>query len=388
LQIANSVDALVIGAGPAGLATSRELSARGVSHLVLERGDRVGHTWSNLYDSLVLHTARRLSTLPGMPYPRGTPLFPPRHAFVTYLERYADRFRVPLETNADVETVRRAGDGWIARTSRGAEFSSRALVVATGIVANPYVAAIRDRERFSGRVIHSVEYRRPDGFTGQRVLVVGAGNSAGEIATELARAGASVTLAVRTGARIVPREIAGIPIQYLALVAATLPRSAQAVITDLIARASALARGPAPIPPPPPSSCPHIPLIGLHLADALRAGAIRLARGIDAFTDRGVRFDDHSEAPFDAVILATGYKAALQMLEKSVRLDACGFARRVDRVVSADDPTLYFVGHTYDLRGAIFNICRDAPRAAEGITRSIAGRSRTSTETQPRSNGR
>jgi hypothetical protein len=82
--------------------------------------------------------------------------------------------------------------------------------------------------------------------------------------------------------------------------------------------------------------------------------------------------------------LATGYKAALSMLDGVVGLDDCGFARRRDRVTSVDDPTLYFVGHTYDLRGALFNIGRDARRAAKRLTAALAERSRTSTETPPR----
>jgi cation diffusion facilitator CzcD-associated flavoprotein CzcO len=174
--------ALVIGAGPAGLATSAALARAGVSHRVIERGSAVGHTWENLYDSLTLHTAKRFSALPGLPFPTSTPTFPTRRDFLDYLARYADTFRVPLETRADVTAVARAADGWIVRTAAGAQMRARALVIATGIVANPYEPAIPDRDRFRGRVLHSASYRRPDAFVGQRVLVVGAGNSAGEIA--------------------------------------------------------------------------------------------------------------------------------------------------------------------------------------------------------------
>ncbi len=79
-----TVDAVVIGAGPAGLATSRELGRRGVAHVVLERGDRIGYTWANLYDSLVLHTGKHMSALPGLRFPESTPLFPTRRDFVEY----------------------------------------------------------------------------------------------------------------------------------------------------------------------------------------------------------------------------------------------------------------------------------------------------------------
>src|SRR2546428_3383970 len=231
-------DAIVIGAGPAGLATSAALSRERVQHVVLERGEQLGQTWANLYDSLVLHTAKGLSALPGLRFSRATPLFPSREDFLSYLHRYADRFQLPVETRADVANLSRANGTWTARTTAGVLVEARSVVVATGIVSNPYVPEIPGRQLFGGRVLHSVEYRRPDGFTGRRVLVVGAGNSAGEISVELARAGADVTLAVRTGAFVVPREIAGIPIQYLGVALAPLPRSAQRMAGLMMGRLS------------------------------------------------------------------------------------------------------------------------------------------------------
>src|SRR5688572_645466 len=199
--------AVVIGAGPAGLATSRELRRHGIDHVVLERGDSLGHTWANLYASLVLHTGKHLSSLPGLPFPRTTRLFPSRHDFLHYLHEYARRFDLPLRTSAAVVTVERAGEHWRVRTQEGAELTAPVVVMATGIVSNPFTAPIPGRARFAGRILHSVDYRRPDAHVGRRVLVIGAGNSAGEIAAELAAAGAQVTVAVRSGARVVPRDL-------------------------------------------------------------------------------------------------------------------------------------------------------------------------------------
>lgn len=352
--------AIVVGAGPAGLAASRELARAGVDHVVLERGARVGHTWEQLYDGLVLHTGKHLSSLPGLPYPASVPLFPTRRDFLDYLVRYADTFRLPVRTNTDVVSLRRNGDSWVARTSDGDDLRARAIVMATGIVSNPQTPRITGLDRFGGTVMHSVEYRRPERFAGRRVLVVGAGNSAGEIAVEIANAGARVTIAVRSGARVVPRELLGVPIQYIAAALIRLPARMQRGISELVARASELARGPAVLPRPPQTSCSGIPLIGFHLVDAIRAGAIAVRGGIAHFTAGGARFADGSAEPFDAVILATGYKPALAALGDQIRVDECGFARRRGRVTSSDQSGLYFVGHNYDLRGAIRNIAIDA----------------------------
>ncbi len=113
-----------------------------------------------------------------------------------------------------------------------------------------------------------------------------------------------------------------------------------------------------------------MPLIGLDLANALRAGTIQLRGSIAAFTGSGVRFHDGPDAPFDAVILATGYRAAVGMLGPRIRVDACGFARRRDRVASGDERDLYFVGHNYGIQGALYNIARDARLVARHLKTS------------------
>ena len=363
------MDVLVVGAGPAGLATSRELTRAGVAHLVCERGDRIADAWHNLYDGLVLHTGKHLSALPGMPFPRSTPLFPTRQQFLDYLHRYAEAFRLPVSTSTEIASLERDGGAWLARAAAGTTIRARAVVIATGILSNPHTPEIPNASRFRGRLMHSVEYRRPEEFERRKVLVVGAGNSAGEISVELARGGAQVTVAVRTGARVVPRDVLGVPIQYLAAALSRLPRPAQRQIADWIARAGELARGPAVLPRPDDGECPDVPLIGFHLVDAIRAGAVRLRGAIAGLTPDGARFADGSEDAFDTVMLATGYRAAISAFHNVVRQDDCGFGLRRNRVVSVDQPDLYFVGHNYDVRGGLRNIALDATQAAKMISR-------------------
>jgi cation diffusion facilitator CzcD-associated flavoprotein CzcO len=358
---------VVIGAGPAGLATSAMLMRRGVSHRVLERGDAVGHTWAHLYDGLVLHTSKELSSLPGLGFSKSVPRFPSRREFVDYLRRYADALALPIETGITVTDVARDGDSWVVTTNNADVIQTRSLVVATGIVANPYEPRFAGRETYRGRVLHAVQYQRADPFTGQRVVVVGAGNSSGDIAVELARAGARVTLSVRSGATVVPREIAGVPIQYLSLVVGALPPGAQRLATRFVAWSSSKLRGRPVLPPAPPSMCPRVPIVGFHLADAIASGAIELRAGLAAFTLDGVRFEDGAEVNCDVVILATGYRAALGVLAPLIQLDSCGFAQRRDRVRSSNQPDLYFVGHNYGIRGGLFNIGRDARLVARLI---------------------
>jgi len=362
------VDVLVVGGGPAGLATSQQLSQHRVPHRVLERGDDVGYTWANLYDSLTLHTGKHMSGLPGMPLPRSAPLFVPRQQFVDYLRRYARAFDLPVDTGRDVERMTRTDGTWTVSTSRGV-LAARAVVVATGIVANPKTPSLPGRDRFAGRIAHSVAYRRPDGYAGRRVLVVGVGNSGAEIASEIARAGANVTVAVRSGANVVPLTLLGLPIQYVAYWVRKLPRRVQEVAVALVRLLTELRRGKPVLPRPAYGPLDEIPIIGFHLVDAIAQGLIDLRVGIAELTSEGERFTDGTAGQFDEIILATGFGAALGPLGGLVHVDAKGFARRRDRVVSVDQPGLYVVGHNYDATGGLYNISRDARLAA----RLIAG---------------
>jgi indole-3-pyruvate monooxygenase len=357
---------LVIGAGPAGLATSAELRRAGVEHAVLERGSQPGHVWANLYDSLTLHTGKHLSALPGMPFPRTTPLFPTRQHFLDYLHEYAAKLAAPIEAARPVTALERANGGWMAHTPAGT-VRAGAVVMATGIVSNPRIPDLPGRDMYHGRVMHSSAYRRPTGFEGHSVLVVGVGNSGGEIGTELARHGAHVTIAVRSGANVVPLTLFGIPIQYFAFYLRKLPRPVARRISAAVGAITELRRGRPVLPKPPYGPLDAIPLIGFHLVDAIREGLIEVRGGLQRLTPSGARFADGVEEPFDDVVLATGFTPALASLGGLVRTDDKGFALRSDRVTSADQPNLYFVGHNYDASGGLYNIGVDASLVAKRL---------------------
>jgi putative flavoprotein involved in K+ transport len=355
---------------------------------VLERGESIAHTWTRLYDGLVLHTGKHLSALPGLRFPASTPLFPTRMDFLEYLDRYSSTFQLPVTCGADVISVRRDDDRWSVALGDGRSLTTGAVVIATGIVSTPHVPEFPHRARFTGRVIHSVEYRRPQPFAGERVLVVGAGNSSGEISAELADAGAHVTVSIRSGARVVPRQIFGIPIQYVGAALRHVPQRWLARVMSVTGGLAKWIRGAPALPPAVDSPCSTVPLIGFHLVDGVKSGRIQLATAVSEFTPDGMRFLDGSEQRFDSVILATGYRATLDMLGPEIARDRCGFANRRDRVVSADAPGLYFVGHNFDVAGALRNIAQDAQIAARFIAAQLNGSGRRHTETPQRRNER
>jgi thioredoxin reductase len=364
---------VVVGAGPAGLDTARELRRLGFEPRLLERGSELGHTWANLYDSLTLHTGKHMSTLPGLGFGRGTPLFPRRGDFLDYLRRYARTFGLSPETDTPVlrAVAPTGGEPWRLHTPVGV-VEADAVVFATGIVSNPVTPELPGREWFLGRVIHSVDYRRPEPFEGRRVLVVGVGNSGGEISAELAEVAVDVAVSVRSGANVVPLTLAGIPIQYIGKFIWNLPRPARMRIIDLIRRGTEARRGPPVLRPLGwEEEPPRIPLIGFHLDDAIRSGRVRVLPEIASLEGDSVRFSDGAVEPFDDVILATGYRAALRPLEGLVRTGPRGFALRTDRVTSADCPRLFFVGHNYDVSGGLWNIRTDARIAARAVGEAL-----------------
>ncbi len=181
---------------------------------------------------------------------------------------------------------------------------------------------------------------------------------------------------VRSGAHVVPLSIAGVPIQYLSSVVRKLPRSAQEFVVRQVGKITERRRGAPVLPRPAHSPLDSIPVIGFHLVDAIREGLATLQLGgIARLTADGATFTDGTSAPFDAIILATGFEPALGMLGSLVTRDARGFASRRDRVTSADQPGLYFVGHNYDATGGIANIARDS-RAGGGAHLRLPGRGR------------
>ena len=308
--VTERVHVVVVGGGPAGLATSQQLRQHGVPHRVLERGDTVGYTWANLYESLTLHTGKHMSSLPGMAFPRSAPLFVSRQDFLEYLRSYAARFELAIETGCEVHRITPTDGTWTVSTNRGV-LAADCVVVATGIVANPKAPHFPGQEQFAGRLAHSVAYRRPDGYVGRRVLVVGVGNSGAEIGSEIARAGGEVTVAVRSGANVVPLTLAGVPIQYVSFWVRKLPRRVQEWAVALVRLFTQLRRGKPVLPRPTHSPLDAIPVIGFHLVDAIAQGLIEVRRGVAELTADGARFTDGTTGQFDDIILATGFTAAL-----------------------------------------------------------------------------
>jgi putative flavoprotein involved in K+ transport len=204
----NLIDTLVIGAGQSGLAAARALRSHGITPVVLEAGEAPTGSWPKYYDSLTLFSPARYSALPGMPIPGDPDRYPHRDEVVAYLTAYAERLDADIRTGHHVRALDYRDGVFTARLADGRALAARTVVAATGGFANPYRPALPGLDTFTGAKLHASEYTRPEPFAGQRVLVVGGGNTAVQIAVELATL-ANTTITTRTRLRFAPQRPLG-----------------------------------------------------------------------------------------------------------------------------------------------------------------------------------
>jgi cation diffusion facilitator CzcD-associated flavoprotein CzcO len=370
IPLARSCDAVIIGAGPAGLATAAALSARGLSASILEKSDRVGPVWRRHYDRLHLHTDRARSGLPGLPIPKAYGRYPSRAHVVEYLEAYATEFALKPVFNAPVHAVRRDGRTWRAEAGENSR-SAPIVVVATGLANYPYSPTWPGIEQFRGPILHSSRYRNPGPFAGQRVLVVGYGNSGGEIALNLAEAEVDVALSVRSPVNVIPRELFGLPILAWGLTGRLFPSRLADTINAPLLR---FAIGPIEklglkrSPKGPLQSIKEdgrVPLIDIGTLDAIRDGKIMLRGDVASFARESVVFKQSPGERFDAIILATGFRPDLRALLPDAKdvLNATG-APLVSGQATAE-PGLFFCGAIPSALGQLRQIGIEAQRIAD-----------------------
>jgi putative flavoprotein involved in K+ transport len=309
-------DTIIIGAGQAGLATGYHLQRAGLRFLILEAGDEPGGSWPHFYDSLSLNSTARYSSLPGLPFPGQPDRYPRRDEAVTYLRSYAAHFALPIVTRARVVKVERLGRFFRVITADKGCYRARTIVAATGFFDQPNMPSLPGQAQYRGQVLHAANYRRPEPFRQQRVVVVGGGNAAVQIGVELAQV-AQVTLATRHPIRYLPQRVLGRDIHFW-LNLSGLDRShwldGQSMpVFDTGTYRTAIAA----------SQPDRRPMF-------------------ERFTTDGLIWSDGRHEKVDVVIFATGYRPHLAYLAELGLLDETGRVRQ-RRGASTTVPGLYSV---------------------------------------------
>ena len=363
---------VIVGAGPAGLAVGACLQRAGRPALILEQSGEVGSSWRRHYDRLHLHTDKAHSALPLLRFPEAAPRYPSRLQVIQYLEDYARQMGLQPRFGQQVIGVSRTGDAWHIRTP-DAVYAAQHVVIATGYNRAPHWPEWPGQSTFRGPILHSSQYRNGTPFRNQKVLVVGFGNSGGEIAIDLCESGAQPSLAVRSPVNIIPRELFGIPVLTIAMLQRRLPPGlADALNAPLLAVTFGDLRG--------YGLCPsrhgplaqiqersRIPLIDIGTIKLIKNGRIAVRPGIERFSQHGVHFTDGTTGEFDTVILATGYRPQLNaFLENATAvLDENG----VPRVRGYPGPIrgLYFCGYNVSATGMLREIGLEAQRISAAV---------------------
>jgi cation diffusion facilitator CzcD-associated flavoprotein CzcO len=373
-------DAIVVGAGPAGLAVAASLKSRGCDAVILEKSGVVGSVWRRHYDRLHLHTDRARSGLPGMAMPRAYGRYPSRAQVVEYLEAYAAKLALKPVYNAEVGAIRRDGGLWRAETMGQGAWRAPAVVVATGWADFPHSPSWPGIKDFLGPIVHSSLYRNPARFAAKRVLVVGYGNTGAEIALDLSEAGIDVTLSVRSPVNIVPRQLLGLPILVFPIAEQWLPPrtadflNAPAIRLAVGSLATAGLRKAAKGPLQTIAEDGRPPLIDIGTLAQIRAGRVKVRGDIVSFTDNRVAFMQSPAEPFDAVILATGFRPDLRplLLDAKDVLTALGAPLISGRATA--EPGLFFCGAIVSPIGQLRQIAIEAVAIAEAIVNAPAAR--------------
>jgi len=378
----------VIGAGSSGIAACQVLAARGLPFDCFEKGSEVGGNWryendngmSSAYRSLHINTSRRLMAYATYPMPDDYPDYPDHFQIARYFDDYVDHFRLreKIQFRTEVKNVVPVDGEWevTVEDPDGGEETHRyrAVLVANGHHWDPRwpEPPFPGADAFEGEQVHVHHYRESDVLAGKRVLVLGIGNSATDIAVEASRIAEKTFLAMRRGAYVMPKYLNGKPTDEAASKLLTMmPLPVQRFV---LARMLGMTAGDMTaygLPQPDHKLLEAHPTVSAELLSRLGHGDIEVKPNIERFAGgRTVRFADGGEEEIDLVVYCTGYRITFPFFDEELVSAADNRLQLYRRVVSVEHPGLYFLGFVQPL-GAIMPI---AEAQAEWIADLLGGR--------------
>jgi len=361
------LDVIVIGAGQAGLAAGHALTQAGLSFQILEASDRAAGSWPHYYDSLTLFSPARYSSLPELPFPGDPERYPLRDEVIAYLENYARYFNFPIVYQARVKQVLRDGKDFVVTTDSGQSYRARSVIAASGPFNQPNIPAFAGFSEFTGTVLHSSAYRRPSDVTGRRVAVVGSGNSAVQIADELAQTH-QVILTARQPPRFIAQRPLGLDLHFW-LTRSGLDKlplgdwfnyQPTAPVLDHGKYRRAFKNG--------QTFASFQTFASVQAFESGQANAhLRYRPMFDRITATGLQWLDQIE-PIDTLILATGFINSPAYLDGLDGLDANRAAKQRGGT-ALDVPGLFFVGTAWQRSNASATLRGVGPDAAHVVTK-------------------
>jgi dimethylaniline monooxygenase (N-oxide forming) len=366
--VASSEKVCVVGAGSSGITACQVLKSRGIPYDCFEKGSMVGGNWryendneqSSAYRSLHINSARKLMSYRAFPMPDDYPDYPSHWQVAKYFDDYVEHFglREGITFNTEVVAARPVDGEWEVTVEDGAgerrqSMRYQAVLVANGHHWNPRwpEPAFPGSEEFDGEQIHVHHYREPDALVGKRVLVLGIGNSAVDVAVESSRIGEKTFLAMRRGAYVIPKFLGGKPIDEAAPPVTTrLPMSVRRLFMGRLLKLTVGEMTDYGLPKPDHKLLEAHPTVSSELLPRVGHGDIAIKPNIDRFAGGStVRFTDGSEEEIDLVVYCTGYRIVFPFLEPEVFEAKDNRMPLYRRLAAVDHPGLFFIGFVQPL---------------------------------------
>lgn len=345
--------ACIIGAGSSGIAAAKALHARGIPFTCFEKSDRVGGNWvfgnknemSSAYRGLYINTSRDRMQYSDFPMPKSYPDFPHHTHIAAYFEQYVDHFgfRKHIAFETGVKRARRDGDGWDIELESGEHRRFDALLVANGHHWDPRWPEPPFPGTFAGRQMHSHDYKDVKELTGKRVVVLGMGNSAMDIAVESSYEADRTILAARRGAWVIPKYLFGKPLDQLST-RAGIPFAVRQKMLEVAYKLTVGEMERYGLPRPDHRLGEAHPTISGRILDRLSHGAITVKPNIASLEGDSVRFVDGSVEKADVVIYCTGYKVTFPFFDPNFLAAPENDLPLFRRVFEPEIPNLFFIG--------------------------------------------
>lgn len=369
------IETLIIGAGPAGLATAGRLRKAGIDFEVVEASDKIAVRWHHHYDRLHLHTVKQFSHLPHLKFPASYPLYVPRKELVDYFESYAQEFKITPHFNTEVKGISKTENGkWNVMTQAGDSFEASRVIVATGVNRIPNEPKFEGLQSFKGNVIHSREYKNADPYKGKKVLVIGIGNTGAELALDLSEHDIDTSICVRNPISVVPRDLNGRSVQVTSKQLAKLPfglgdwlgtQIRKVYFGDLTKYGLESSKV---HPAVQLRETGKTPIVDIGTIKAIKEGKINVVPAIKSFDESGVTFIDGNYQTFDEVIMATGYRPEVEsFVERGAEL-LDKYHCPKSAIGEGFHEGLYFIGFdNYKLGGILGTIFTDSETIVDHI---------------------
>jgi cation diffusion facilitator CzcD-associated flavoprotein CzcO len=334
----------LIGAGPVGLGMAKALLEHKIPYEQIEADDQLGGNWYHgVYESAHIISSRKTTEYADYPMSEQYPDFPSAPQMLAYLRDYAEQFHLcpHIQFNTKVVMASPLPDGrWELELASGEKRIYKGLIVCNG-----HHWARRFPEYpgvFAGEFIHSKDYKAPAQLAGKRVLVIGGGNSACDIASEAARVGSSACISLRRGYWFLPKTLMGFPL--VDLIKGWFPVWAQRIFLRAVLRVVFGKYSNYGLPTPEHRIFEAHPTINSELLYYIKQGSIRPKKDIARFEGTTVNFLDGTSEEFDIVVCATGYHVSFPFLPAGLVPVKGSAAQTYGGCVLAEYKNIYIIG--------------------------------------------